>query len=80
LSPRLVGRLGFRRQQDELSLGYLLDLMEQVQADIAALDRYAPELPSIGVSGRIRVPPHERQAFLDDLKTTCRTCSPANAG
>ena len=68
LSPRLVGRIGLRQAQDELSLGYLLDLMEEVQADVAALDRTAPELPSIGVSGEIRVPPQHRQEFLDDLQ------------
>src|SRR5215468_10849801 len=55
LSPGLVGRLGLRRTRDELSLGYLLDLMEEVQAEVAALDRSAPELPSIGVSGETRV-------------------------
>ncbi|MEW9528291.1 helix-turn-helix domain-containing protein [Microbispora sp. NPDC049125] len=70
LSPGLVGRIGLRRQQDDLSLGYLLDLMEEVQADIAALDRTAPELPSVGVSGQIRVPPERRQEFLDDLRAT----------
>ncbi len=70
LSPRLVGRIGLRRTQDELSLGYLLDLMEEVQAEVAALDRTAPELPSIGVSGEIRIPPERRQEFLDDLRTT----------
>jgi len=70
LSPALVGRLGLRRVRDELSLGYLLDLMEEVQAEVAALDRSAPELPSIGVSGEIRVRPQDRQAFLDDLRTT----------
>ncbi|WDZ87059.1 ArsR/SmtB family transcription factor [Micromonospora cathayae] len=70
LSPRLVGRLGLRRAQDELSLGYLLDLVEEVQADIAALDRNAPELPSIGVSGEIRVPAERRQEFLADLRST----------
>jgi DNA-binding transcriptional ArsR family regulator len=69
LSPRLVGRIGLRKARDELSLGYLLDLMEEVQADVAALDRTAPELPSIGVSGEIRVPPQHRQEFLDDLQT-----------
>ena len=69
LSPRLVGRIGLRRTQDELSLGYLLDLMEEVQADIAALDRAAPELPSIGVSGQVRVPAERRQEFLDDLRS-----------
>jgi DNA-binding transcriptional ArsR family regulator len=70
LSPRLVGRIGLRRVRDELSLGYLLDLMEEVQAEVAQLDRSAPELPSIGVSGEIRIPPERRHEFLDDLKTT----------
>jgi hypothetical protein len=69
VSPRLVGRFGLRKVQDELSLGYLLDLMEDVQADIAALDRTAPELPSIGVSGEIRVLPEHRQEFLNDLQS-----------
>lgn len=70
LSPRLVGRIGLRKVRDELSLGYLLDLMEEVQADIAALDRSAPELPSIGLSGEIRVLPERRQEFLNELQTT----------
>ncbi|MCX4474166.1 Helix-turn-helix domain protein [Micromonospora sp. MW-13] len=71
LSPRLVGRIGgLRRARDELSLGHLLDLMEEVQADVAALDRAAPELPSIGVAGEIRVPAERRQEFLADLRTT----------
>lgn len=69
LSPRLVGRIGIGRARDELSLGYLLDLMEEVQADIAALDRTAPELPSIGLSGEIRVRPENRQQFLNDLQS-----------
>ena len=70
LSPRLVGRIGLRKAQDELSLGYLLDLMEEVQADIGALDRTAPELPSIGVSGEIHIRAERRQEFLDDLQST----------
>ncbi|SEF87443.1 Helix-turn-helix domain-containing protein [Thermomonospora echinospora] len=69
MSPGLVGRLGPRRARDELTLGYLLDLMEEVQADIAALDRTAPELPSIGVSGHIHVPPERRGEFLNDMQT-----------
>jgi DNA-binding transcriptional ArsR family regulator len=69
LSPRLVGRIGLRATQDELGLGYLLDLMEEVQADIGALDRTAPELPSVGVSGEIRMLPERRQEFLNDLQT-----------
>ncbi|GAB3459583.1 helix-turn-helix domain-containing protein [Actinophytocola sediminis] len=70
LSPRLVGRIGDRRTRDALSLGYLLDLMEQVQDDLATLD--LPELPSLGVSGEIRVPPERRKEFLDDLRDTLR--------
>jgi DNA-binding transcriptional ArsR family regulator len=70
LSPRLVGRIGLPRTHDELSLGYLLNLVEDVQADVAALDRAAPELPSIGVSGEIRVPPQRRQEFLTELRAT----------
>jgi DNA-binding transcriptional ArsR family regulator len=70
LSPRLVGPIGLRRAQDELSLGNLLELVEQVQADIGALDRTAPELPSLGVSGEIRIPAERRQEFLDDLRST----------
>jgi DNA-binding transcriptional ArsR family regulator len=75
LSPRLVGRIGDRRTRDQLSLGHLLDLMEEVQGEVAALDRsaeagLADDLPSIGVSGEIRVAPQRRQEFLDDLRDT----------
>ena len=70
LSPHLVGRIGLRQTRDRLSLGYLLDLMEDVQADVAALDLTRPDLPSIGVSGDIRVHPEQRTAFLDELQQT----------
>ncbi|EWC63899.1 Transcriptional regulator, ArsR family [Actinokineospora spheciospongiae] len=70
LSPALVGRIGTRRERDELNLGHLLDLVEQVQVDIAALDRSRPELPSVGVAGEIRVAPEHRAEFLADLRTT----------
>ena len=68
LSPRLVGRIGLLQTRDRLSLGYLLDLMEDVQADVAALDLTRPDLPSIGVSGDIRVRPEQRAAFLGELQ------------
>jgi DNA-binding transcriptional ArsR family regulator len=73
LSPRLVGRIGQRQQRDEASLGYLLDLMEEVQADVAALHtqaarRDAEDLPSLGVSGEIRVRPERRAEFMAELK------------
>ena len=72
LSPRLVGRVGLRQARDRLSLGHLLDLMEDVQSDVAALDLSRPDLPSIGVSGDIRVRPEQRAAFLDELQQLLR--------
>jgi DNA-binding transcriptional ArsR family regulator len=74
LSPGLVGRIGQRQQRDEASLGYLLDLMEEVQSDVAALHSRAayadePDLPSLGVCGEIRVRPDQRPEFMADLKT-----------
>ncbi len=81
LSPRLVGRIGQPQHRDEASLGYLLDLMEEVQSDVAALHVRAarraaqqqpvpgePDLPSLGVSGAIRVRPDRRPEFMADLK------------
>lgn len=74
LSPRLVGRIGQRQQRDEASLGYLLDLMEEVQSDVAVLHARSaqldePDLPSLGVSGEIRVRPDRRPEFMADLKS-----------
>lgn len=63
LSPQLVGP----RSRDHLSLGHLLSLFEEVQADIARLDRTA-ELPSVGVSGEVRLPPERRAEFLAELR------------
>ncbi|WP_020576286.1 transcriptional regulator [Actinopolymorpha alba] len=71
LSPRLVGRIGgTRRAQDAMSLGYLLDLMEEVQADIGGLDRTRPELPSLGISGQLRIRADQRQEFLEELQSS----------
>lgn len=41
-----------------------------MQADLAELDRTADELPTLGISGEIRLPAVRRQAFLDDLRST----------
>lgn len=70
LSPSLIGTIGGRRVRDELSLGYLIELVEDVQADLATLDRTRPELPTLGVSGRIALPPDRRTEFFDELRTT----------
>lgn len=67
LAPSLVGRVGAADDRDEHGLGHLLDLVESVQSDIAALDPAALDLPSLGIAGEIRVPPERRQEFLDEL-------------
>src|SRR5256885_6621266 len=66
LSPGLVGRIGLRQTPDRLSLGYLVDLMEDVQAGVAALDLSPPDLPSIGVAGDIQGRPEQSKAVLDE--------------
>lgn len=71
LSPGLVGRIGAPATRDEMSLGYLLDLTEEVQGDVAALHAAAtgPQLPSLGVSGEIRVQSGRRAEFMADLRS-----------
>lgn len=73
LSSRLIGRIGGRNEQDSLSFRYLLDLIEEVQDDVAAVaatatSGLAADLPSIGVSGEVRVRPEHRHVFLSDLR------------
>lgn len=85
LSPGLIGTLGPRRTRDQLSAGYLLDLLEDVQSDLAQVlgpllpDRgqdgdqdheTGPAPTTLGISGEIRVPAEGRDAFLADLKLT----------
>ncbi len=78
LSPHLVGRLDLppgdpatgAPDQDAAHLEHLIDLAEQVQADIAGLDHGAPELPSLGVTGQVRVPADRREQFLAELRRT----------
>src|SRR5260370_9427023 len=67
LSPGLVGRIGLRQTRDRLSLGYLVDLMEDVQADRAALDLTRPDRPPIAAPPRLRARPDQRKAFLAAL-------------
>jgi DNA-binding transcriptional ArsR family regulator len=72
LSPRLVGDIGGRRNaRDRLSLGFLLELAEQLGADVAALaQRGDAETPSLGLTGEVRLPRERRAAFLHDLQST----------
>ena len=62
---------GPRKAGDRLSHGFLLDLVEQLGADVAALAaRSEAETPTLGISGEVRLPPERRAAFLRDLQTT----------
>lgn len=69
LSPELVGRIGgSRRATDRLSLGFLLDLAEEVQSDVARLAAGGTDVPSLGLSGEIRLPADCREDFLRELR------------
>jgi DNA-binding transcriptional ArsR family regulator len=68
LAPTLVGAIGRRRVEDEMSLGYLLSLSEQLQTDLARLAARAGDRPSLGMSGEVRLQPERRSEFLHDLR------------
>ncbi len=68
LAPDLVGAIGPRRTQDEMSLGFLLSLSEELQSDLARLARHTGERPSLGLSGEVRLRPERRPDFLADLR------------
>jgi len=74
LSPTLVGRLGGPRHAgDEASLGYVIQLAEEVQADVAALASHAEteRTPSLGLSAQIVFnDAADRTAFLRDVQAT----------
>jgi hypothetical protein len=68
LAPTLVGATGRRRAEDEMSLGYLLSLSEQLQSDLVRLAGAPGDRPSLGMSGEVRLPPERRHEFLNSLR------------
>src|SRR5713101_5908564 len=73
LSPGLVGRIGGRgRARDQFSLGFLLTLAEELQADIGHLSEVdAEEIPSLGLSAEIYLEDSARRAaFLQEVQHT----------
>jgi hypothetical protein len=75
LSPGLVGQLEPRRVRDQFSLGFLLNLLEEVQTDIAGIEAPTaggPEIPSLGLLGEIHIRPEERKEFLDVLQSALK--------
>lgn len=74
LSPGLVGRIGgAARARDELSLGFLLTLAEDVQEDIARLGSSSEEVPSVGLDAEIELRPEQRAEFLRELREAIQT-------
>lgn len=72
LSPRLVGRVGGPdRARDQISLGFLLSLAEEIQTDVGHLSERAEkeEVPSLGLSARIELrDARERARFRDEVQ------------
>jgi DNA-binding transcriptional ArsR family regulator len=68
LAPELVGAIGPRSAQDELSLGFLLSLAEEMQADLGRLASTPGDRPSLGLSGQVMLRPEDRQRFLTELR------------
>lgn len=54
--------------------------MKEVQAEVAALDRAVPELPSLGVAGKSGCDPERRQQFLDDFRSMLQDLSTRYGG
>lgn len=71
LSAKLVGRVGGRRRaRDRFSLGFLLTLAEELQADVGRLAERAEEehVPSLGLAADIELRPEQREAFMRELQ------------
>jgi predicted ArsR family transcriptional regulator len=71
LSAALVGRIGGRRRaRDRFSLGFLLTLAEELQADVGRLASRAESehVPSLGLALDIELRPEEREAFMRELE------------
>ena len=69
VSPTIAGRLGDPwRREELLGLGFLLDLTENLQRDLAALAAGPPALPSFGIAGDIRLAPEDGAAFVAELQ------------
>ena len=70
LSPGMVQQLGGAQMaRQQLSLSNLLNLIEQMQVEIAALLQGDEEIPSIGLSAQIALNnPEDRGAFMAELQ------------
>lgn len=70
LSPGMVEKLGGAEMaKQQLSLANLLNLIQQMQAEITVLSQSKEEIPSIGLSAQISLnSPADRSAFHAELQ------------
>jgi len=76
LSPKLVGRIGgARRARDQMSLGFLLSLVEDLQSDVGRLaETRREETPALGFTAQVRLAKSaDRTAFLSDLQNAIQS-------
>ena len=70
LAPELVKDLGGeRRANEQMSLGYLLGLAEQVQSEVAPLLDHEADIPVLGISAQVNLRQgSDRAEFLQELQ------------
>jgi DNA-binding transcriptional ArsR family regulator len=68
VSPDLVGRIGPPREDNQYGLGFLLDLSEGLQSDLAGLAAQEGSPPTLGISGEVRLRGDQGAAFVADLQ------------
>ena len=70
LSPRLLATDLPVERSDEQSLGFLVNLIEDVQEDLATLSETIDDTSTLGITGVVKLLPEQRQEFLSDLRST----------
>lgn len=71
LAPQVIDQAGGRRRAtDDLSLGFLLGLAEEMQRDLGHLAGQAVlrEVPSLGLDLHVHLPVEQREAFAGDVQ------------
>lgn len=70
LSPQLINQLGGeRRSNEQMSLGYVLGLAEQVLREVTPLIKSKTNVPSLGISGQVNLRDEtDRSNFLQELQ------------
>jgi DNA-binding transcriptional ArsR family regulator len=68
VSPELVGRIGKPRESNEYGIGFLLNLTEELQTDLAGLASQEGSPPTLGISGEVHLRGDQGAAFVSDLQ------------